>query len=354
MESVIENLIPDTIDALIREWDEDEGEIFRLTLLHKDKQSLYCFLSGNMQEVTQGQEIPFGITLSISDKLSIKVHYDVVFKQRRIDDEYYFLFEEGSLVGKGQKVIPFKFESEPPSVIVNKSLQNQLMSYYNQLGQNMLDEIRQVGDQNVWKALNDIKYSREWNSRHKESREKRESLEKDISALFEQEDSPSAVLEPFERLDEDIELDTLFVKKHRLKSLMKATTMFAVMPYESLNFYFQDLFQKNYKKKFSGDKEDDIRILLSDFSVGYPGVVKGFQKICGIGMHLSNVVMYGLLLGCTALAHKYTWPIISYPLTFWSGVSGFTMGKNLISSRGKDSSGLLSSLIGRYFFHRLE
>src|SRR3989344_8438849 len=109
MKTGLEDLIPDTIDGLLRRLETEGSENYRLTLLHKNRNNIYCFLSGNMQEITQETEIHTGMTIAFSKRTNIRVYYDVTFHKREKEDGYYFGFRTNTPFDKKQKIIPFLY-----------------------------------------------------------------------------------------------------------------------------------------------------------------------------------------------------------------------------------------------------
>jgi len=356
---IFQGMIPDSIDEVLDRWHQDDSEQYRLTLLHKNKDGIFCFLSGNLQEVRPEQKIDLGMTLALSRRARVNIHYDCVFHQRNIDSGNYFTFEEdNSLEGK-DKVIPFCYEKDLPSTMVDRKVKETLLDYITLVGDYSLNRFEYFAEHNFVEALFNLSFSKEWKERSKPYKEAEKSLLERIIPLFQEESSPSTFIQPPRYKVEDRKLGIMF-EESRLRLPIKlylALPRVAFAPCSLLRARIETELGDRYeehKGKFGQTEEGEAKILLSEFLAGRPKVVDAVYKSMDLYKHTANMGMYAFQISIAALAHTHTWPILSYPLIAGSVISGLTMMSNFISSKARDSSGLIATLLDRSKFNKVE
>ncbi|MBI2110444.1 hypothetical protein HYT51_01555 [Candidatus Woesearchaeota archaeon] len=305
-----------------------------------------------MQEISPEIEIPTGMTVAFSRRNDIRVWYDINFHRRDTEDGYYFVFDSNTPLSKKEKVIPFLYTENPPSVIVDKNLKERLNSYIDETANYSLKLLEEVGKQGLVRTFLKSRISKEWRNRRANWRKTKGSLENTIQSLFHEEHSPSLFMQPYRYREEDKKEEKLFVRRDWTKLTLLVIPGLGIAPYSIIEDY-RNRMQINYKKKFRPGEEDDPKILLSDFAAAYPLVTKGICNMLESCKHASNIIMYTGELTTSVLTYVYISPWLSYPLIALNCASGLTMAKNLIKSRGRDSSGLFSTILDRAFFDRL-
>lgn len=350
MQSMLQDTIPATIDTFLQTWQQDESEQYRLTLLHKSRSSIYCFLSSSMQELIPEQNIPMGMTLAFSKKTKIQAHYGVVLHRKDIDGGYYYTFDSDSPLQEKDRVIPFRYENELPSVIVDKGLKQKLLDYITLQANFLLQGLEYVGEHGSLRTYFYAKFSKERKTKKKTLRGSGRSLRSTVEALLHEESSPSSFIQPSAYVEEDKGKKAIFVEEKMRKYLL---LLIAFVPPSRLETQIMQA-QDQYKSHFGESKQEEAQRLLSEFATGHPKAIEGLRGGIRLIKHTSNLSVYAIQLITTALAYKYAWRIISYPLIAASVASGLTMANNLIRSRGQDSSGIIATLIERAYFHKLE
>src|SRR3989344_860783 len=158
MASIIQSFIPSSIDDIVEQWEENDNEQLRLTLLHKSPQGLYCFLSGNLQEVVPEEKIDMGITIGFPTnpkKRYLNIHYDVIFHKKELGNKHYLTMEEEDTIKDNRKhtIVPFKFDKILPSTIVDRSLKNKILNFITSSGEIKMEFMEYFGDENFLKAF---------------------------------------------------------------------------------------------------------------------------------------------------------------------------------------------------------
>ncbi len=356
MQNLIRNIIPDNIDELLDRWNREDNEQYRLTLLHRNNDKFYFFLSGNLQEIKPEQKLDTGMSISVSSKkVRINCHYNTTFHKREIKDGYYYITEEESTLEKIARVIPFKFTSEPPSLMVDKNLREKLMDYIIAKSNLIIESLEYIGHNGLIKAIINSKQKKEWKEKSKVVKKIGLSIKEDITKLFEEEQSPSSLISRIEYKSCERNKKVMFEKETRgaLKIFLLGIPFIAIGPYSVLNLHIPNESIK-YQQKFLQSKEEEARSMLSEFFIANPKVKEGIQRVFEFYKHIANTTIYTGLIGITTLSYAYTWPIISYPMITLAGASGLTMLTNLIRSRGRNSSGIISSLLERRLFDKYE
>jgi len=353
MSRIVDTMIPDSISTDIERWEQDEGDSYRLTLLHKNKDRLYCFLSGNMQEVAPEQRIDLGMTIAISKRTRVRVHYDGTFHQRKIPGGHYLTFSEDTIDGETEKAIPFRYERELPSVIVERNLKQKLTDYIERGGETLLQTIEHYGDHTLARALYDFRFGKKWREMNKEIREARKALRRDITFLFHEERSPSTFIQPQNYLGQDRKKASMFTKQTTLPKVIAVMPIIALAPLSAFEMITEEA-SDAYENKFGESKEEEAQRALSEFAMANPRTLKGFNKFLRTFKHAANMGIYATQAAITGAAYAYTWPIISYPLIASAVASGATMAANLVRSRGRDSSGIISTIIEKSAFNKLD
>ena len=360
VQSIIRKINPSSIENIIERFENEGSESYRLTLLHKNNSDLCCFLSGNLQEISSTQKIDVGITMVFSKKIKIDVHYDIEFKKREIKNGYYYVMFDDSPGELNERVIPFGFVKEPPSVIVHRNLEEKLIDCLECKSQLLLDFLEELGEGNSLKVIYDSVRSKKWKNRYKKLMEYKKSLQQNVSFLFHEESSPSTFILPTSYISEDATKKTLFVRESDYKNTIVAIPLIAFMPNTFLDYFEKEMIDTyrnkidTYRNKFGQSKEEEMRLMLSEFFMSHPKARKGIKKILEFYKPASNLSMYALQAGLTALAYRYTPSIIGYPFFTFTLLSGCTIATNLIISRGKDSSGIISTLLRKSLTNKLE
>lgn len=347
MQPLFKDIIPDSIDELFEEWNKDDGDQHRLTLLHKNGDNLYCFLSRGVQEITPEKKIDLGMTIALSKYISVNCHYDVIFHKRDIEDGYYFTMDDDNPFELKSRIVPFCYQSDLPSVIVEKSLTKKLLEYIAMRSDDALKISEYIGEHNILKVIFKAVY--DTFIKKPQPNEIASSFRKNISDLFHEEKSPSVLLQPKDYVEEDHGREAIFVKKKIPKKTILAMPLLAFVPYSLFIESIATKTIKKYEQKFGQSKEEEAKSLLSEFGIGHPKASKGMRKMAEWLKHTANLGVYTALAGTTALAYHFTMPAISYPLIACSGASGLTMLANLALSKGKDSSGIIASIIERKY-----
>lgn len=350
---IVKDIIPNSIDELIDRWEKTDSETYRLTLLHKKDKAIYCFLSGNMQEIEPEQKVDLGMTIALSKRTAINVHYDVVFHRHDIDGGYYLSFDEDDPLESEGKIIPFCYKSELPSVIVDKNLKEKLLDYITIYSDNLMEGLEYFGEHNFLKAVFNMTFKKKWKEKSITYKEIGKSVKRSIEDLFREESSPSIFIRPASYEESDKNKKTIFVRQHILRYLPIIIPILAFSPYSALIDFYRENTKDPYENKFGQSKEEEARSLMSDFVLGHPKIFKGAQKLLELFKHASNMGIYAAQVAATVLAYKYTWPIISYPMILGSGLSGCTMIRNFIKSKGRNSSGIISTFLD-YCYNELK
>ncbi len=357
MQKIIKNLIPGSIDEVIDKWRQEDSEKYRLTLLHKNKNDYYCFLSNNMQEIESNNEISMGMTIVAKPKrVNVKVHYDLVFSKKDLNEGFYFVMSEESLFERENKVIPFYFKSDLLSTIVERQLKEKLLDYIEIKSRGTITNFEYLGSHTFIKTFLHVLFSKEVKEKRKIYRAASKSLGNDISSLFHEEKSPSDFIQQFDYLSEDKKKKTLFVNS--LKNIltpMSFIPLSSFLPYSMCKYYISQAVIKPYENKFGQNKEEEAKALSSEFFAGHPRVVEGFTKILEVIKHTGNITAYAMLGGATAFSHFILdSPVLSYPLITGMGLSGLTMLTNFIKSKGRNSSGMISTVLDIMLYNKLK
>lgn len=353
MSSIIRDMIPGSIDDVIERWEQDESENYRLTLLHKNGKDLYCFLSGNMQEIEERNKIDMGMTLSFGKKTNIESYYDIIFRKNEIKDGYYFTFKHDDITEGGEKVIPFRFEEEMPSVIVDKNLMKKINDYLTKSCEIVLGELEYLGDHGTLRYFIYAKFDKERKERIELNNSLKISLGNTLNNLFRENKSPSSFIKPINYLERDKKKKSIFVKKNLMKHCLWVPSFVSLFPKSLIDHFFDVKIKDSYQDRFGQSKEEEAEVLMSDFAIGHPKVIKGVKIFIESTRHLGNTVNYSAQTSLTLLAYNYAEPIIHYPMIGGVALTGATMLSNLIKSKGRDSSGIISTLAERRFFNRL-
>lgn len=362
MVSLIRNLLPDSIDGIIESFERDENEQYSLTLLHKTDNSIYCFLSGNLQGIDSNLKIPFGMTLALAKRRRVRAHYDVVFDRQDIEKGHYFLFSEADLFTEESKsqVIPFLFGDELPLpyAVVDRGLRKLLLEYMQMGANNRLEAIERVGEYGVLRSIIYTRFNGDWKKKGAQISEAGMSLKSRVTELFHEYNSPSTLIHPVDYRPEDRKQQTMFTnQKFPVKAWLIPLIYLRMsfMPYSAVITDTKEDFQTPYEKRFKliKSKEEEVNILLSDFAMAHPKAIDGLVRILEFMKHTANVTTYAALVGLTALAYQYAHPAISYPMMAVSSLSGLTMLGNVVRSHGRDSSGLISTFLERKMYNKL-
>jgi len=355
MTSFAETIIPDSVDELIERLEKEDSSQFRLTLLHKTKDSIYCFLSPGLSEVIPEQKIPWGITLAFSKRIDFKTHYDLVFHKQNIDKGYYFLLEDDNPIEAKPRVIPFCYQDdELPSTIVERNLKTRLLECITAEANQRIKTIEQFGELGLIKTF--FKNNKENKEEREAIKEEGKAIKRNVQALFHEESSPSVLLHQIDYNDSDKDKKTMFVKSNYLKVILQTPGILSILtliPQSIVENYNTTTLKKKYKPEFNQSKEEEAKSIISDFYIAHPKAVEGIKVLLRAAKHTGNITTYATIAGVTALSYKYLSPYLSYPLIATTGASGLTMTANIISSRGKNSSGIISTLIDKVYFNRL-
>jgi|WetSurMetagenome_2_1015567.scaffolds.fasta_scaffold142063_2 hypothetical protein len=353
MKSLLEAIIPDSIDDLVSRLEKDSNEQYNLTLLHKTKDSIYCFLSDNLQGITPNQKIRFGMSLAFSKGNDVEAYYDAEFEKRQTAEGYYFLFKHDSPMPKDQapKILPFEFkEDNIPYAIVDKRLKDMLTEYVEMDANMTLEMFSTMGDHGAVGGQIRFMFNGKTKRKAAEIREYGKMLKARVTDLFHEEKSPSTLIHPKGYLLQDRSKKTMFAKKIPYKQILQVGALvpfIAAAPISALTSEFEKDFTVPYENRFKLDKskEEEAQIILSDFAAGHPKVIKGMIRMLESIKHTANVANYAGLVSISALAYQYGPPAIGYLMLGISAASGMTMLNNAISSQGRDSGGLVSSLL---------
>ncbi len=336
-------------DKLLEDLQRDDDGRYSLTLLHKTDGSIYCFLSDRLQGVDSEETIPVGATLGLSKKRrDIQVHYDVAFHKRDTGDGFYFVLESDTPFDRNRElIVPFNFEDDPPYAVVSKGLKQKLGDYMSMRANRDIEMLEHIGQHGLLKTFFNRRFRREIKKKYASIRETEQSLKTHITDLFREHTSPSTILHPFKYLNEDKGKRALFVKQE-YKNFLCVFPLITFIPYKPVINALNDEFTAPFELKFKlmKSKEEEQRVLLSDFAYSHPkakeGVIRAFESV----KHAANFTTYAGFAGLTVLAHKYAPWWASYPMTAVSSLSGLTMLYNVIRSRGRDSSGVISTFLG--------
>src|SRR3989344_3432047 len=236
MASIIQNIIPNSIDDLVEQWEQNEGEQFRLTLLHKSPKGLYCFLSGNLQEMKPEEKIDMGITIGFPANQKrgyVDIHYDVKFRQKDLGKKYYFTMEEENVIKNNHKysLMPFKFDRIPPSTIIDKSLKEKILNFITSTGELKMELIEYLGEENFLKVFYNSSFSPYWKNKKKGIQQKRDSLRNTLNSLLHEERSPSVFLKKRECEREDVTKEYLFhFNVKGLRQVIYFLPLFSLLP----------------------------------------------------------------------------------------------------------------------------
>ena len=298
-----------------------------------------------------------GMTIAVSRRTAaIEVHYDVLFHQKDASGKPYLIMEQDSpLKNQCKKVVPFRFTREAPSVIVDRTLSSNLLEYVSQIGESNLDAFEQIGEVGICRALLRYSFGKEVKQKRATIKESGNSLEAKIRALFEHETSPSTFMHPYQYADEDRARKSMFVREGKWRGLkiIFALPVIAAIPYSFYNTMLSKI-RDPYENRFGESKEEERRSLVSSFMLGHPQAAAGIQRIYEAIKHSANASTYGLMLAGASLIHNSNYPKIAGFAQIWTGICGATMLWNLIRSRGRDSSGPISTLLDRKLYHTLQ
>lgn len=364
MASFIKDIIPDDIGRLIDDLEEDHSEQNLLTLLHKTDNSSYYFLSPNLQEIGENLKMPYGMTLELKGKKSkVKIHYDVEFERKDIDDGHYFLLKNDSPLPNESdpKVIPFLFRNDSPYAIVDGGLKHILLEYAQMRADISIDVYEHLGHYGILRGIAMGFFNKNLNKKNKLAKEASKDLSSRINELFRYEKSPSTLIHKHEYRDEDFDKKTMFVKMGFLEKVFKIpkivyiVPMIALTPYSYLINEIKKTIQSPYENRFKlmKSKEEEERVLMSDFAFAHPKAINGFYRVIEFMKHGANGITFGLYVGATYLAEQYTHWGLSYPMMAVGAASGLTMLGNYITSGGRNSSGMISTLIDSKVSNRL-
>lgn len=360
MRSIIDSIVPSDVSSAVADWQtEGEGQR-RITLLHKDNDRMYCFLSYNMQEVKPDEKIDMGMTISLSKgRVDVNAHYDPVFHQRDLQRGHYFTFEQDSLRDEREMVIPFRYDCELPSAIVDSKLQRKVTDLMEFKAKGMFEGFERIEEEGILRALYKDGFSRQSKERKKQSRALKDSLRRNIEFLFHEHSSPSVFIQKSEYQKRDRGLKTMFLRKDSLLSLIKFLPLVAAMPQEGINRALQIGFVDPYRSRFGESREDETERLLSEFAGGHPKVIGGAQRVIRGFKHFGNLSLYSLQAGLTAtyaLNASSDSGFNSFMVPTVMGItalSGATILGNAIVSRGRNSSGVVSTLLDRALYKKL-
>lgn len=340
-----------TLDGAVeRASQEGEGR-YRLTLLHKSGENVYAFLSNGLQEMGSEQPLESGITLSASRQLGADMHADVKFLQRGLahaPESSYYVLTEQTLFGEKSRVIPFAFGEAPPSVIVDGGLESQLQELFRLRHDRQLGFFEDVGANGLLRAF--------WHSRSPSAKKRRQevralngSIEGKLKSLFREEPSPSRALLPVEYAREDRDKSSIFVDRFPYGKLIKAGLSLPYFAYTPRGFFdlgFPNLAQK-YQQRFGQGKGTEARAAFGELLYAHPKAEEGFRRMYDALKHVGNMSLYAVQLAATWAANSYAPEWVGKPLTFLAVLSGSMMAVNLVASKGRDSSGLISTVLNR-------
>lgn len=179
-----------------------------------------------------------------------------------------------------------------------------------------------------------------------------EDLSNQVADLFREEKNPSTFMQPTEYLDHQ-DKKAFFVSQNKLLILGSILPM-AFMPYSFLRQAFTQHIEKSYELQFGKDEEEKAKMALGEFLLGHPRAKKGIIKSAELLKHAGNITTYAAYAGTAGLAYHFLSSFLSYPLVIGSAASGLTMAVNFVKSRGHDSSGIISTLAERKYYHKLE
>ena len=348
--------IPDTIDDLISMWEEESSDNSRqrLTLLHKNENAQYYFLSCDLSEVESGRNITYGTAIKISDngKIQYYVHSNINFKKRDSGNGYYLLLNQKS---EGCKVIPFMFmKDELPSVIITKTLQERLFNHLIDIENFKLEGFKRIGENGLFRYLMKnlfIKSEKEKRkSRQNEIKKIQRDLNSDISKLFETESSPSTLISKFDYDKNDRKKETLYTSKNNLYGVALILSLMPFLPSNLMIREILDCLSMKYKVNFGESESEERKRAVGDFLLGNPEIKDGVQKMMEGAKHFSNAYGYPALLTASVISASYALPsIIYYPLIVGTVASGVLSLCNLVTSKGRNSCGIIASALDSRF-----
>lgn len=355
MRTIINTIIPNTIDDLLDGWEMTENDRYRLTVLHKNNDALYCFLSGNLQEIKDGEKIDLGMSIALSKKTKIAIHYDALFKKIDKGDGFYYSFEEDNPIEKETRVIPFMFHNEPPSLIINKDITHKLLDALQNESQYRLNCLEYMGENGLIKTL--VYYFKKgFQAKEKEITETKKLIKKDLVELLKEEGSPSRLMKKIEYYSPYSKNKVLFAKEEAWPILIKLVCnapLMSLIPFSAGKVYLSQI-RQNYETKFNRTKEEEAKAMMSEFFIAHPKAQRALIKIFESYKHFANVSTYIGSLAITNLMYNHTPSIISYPLIALNAASAVTIATNLAISKGRDSSGIISSVLERKILPKLE
>ena len=347
---------PDTIDELLEGWKSDDAENLRVTLLYKDQERTYFFLSEGVAELNPGREITAGIFLALTPKKTIaEVVHNAVFLERKTTNGYYFVVTHKE-ISEEIHLLPFKYVTRRlPSVILNKALEERVYMNICDVEQEKIAAIEKIGEEGLIRAYVRERICRRFKKRSNELAAEARRIHSDIAKLFEEFSCPSVMLTQSERFEEDYRTKTLFVQEILIKRIQTAGIflVLCLVPYSPVIEKIKDD-NANYELRFGEKANDEKKRLIGEFFMEHPRAAKGMKAVYECMKHASNVLAFGVGAGVSYLGYKYAHPIVSYPLMCASTLSAAQMFWNVVQSKGHDSSGIISSYFERKLTTRLE
>ncbi len=357
MTPTLEEKIPDTIDELLRGWSlpnnlefREEDSKYRLTLIHKSGDRSYCFLSNGLKEIKPEEKMDV-LSLSLSKKRRVEMHYDSVFHERSTYGGKYYVLEQAALSKEKPKVIPFLFNRELPSIVVDASLTKKINEYISLSGSTNIQALESLAENGWIRFIFSPSIRNSFKERLNLIREQSEGIRKEVSDLFVKEVSPSVFIQPKDYLPIDLKNKSMFTQPNKLALYGKSfylMPLISIFPYDTTKQILTTELKRGYRSKFGQSEEEQEKVALSDFFIANPRVLGGFERLFEGVKNVSNFVSFGMLAGAQHLSEELSWEYVHEPLKWWMYASGATMLLNLISSRGRNSSGLVSSLIDTF------
>ena len=163
-------------------------------------------------------------------------------------------------------------------------------------------------------------------------------------------------MHPHQYADDDRRLPSMFIRRRGaplIPKIILAFPMIAAMPYSFYTTMISEV-EDPYRNRFGESREEERRSLVSSFMFGHPHAAAGIRRIYEAVKHTANTVTYGIMAGGAVLFSDSNYPKLAGCAQIWTGFCGATMLWNLIRSRGRDSSGPISTLLDRKLYHRLQ
>ncbi len=347
---------PDTIDELFDSWRSDGAENLRVTLLYKDVERTYYFLSKGAAELKPGQEITAGIFLGLTPKKTIaQVVHSTVFLNREVTNGYYFVVSHKE-IREETHLLPFRYLTRPlPSVILNRALEERVYKNICDVEKEKISFIEKVGEEGLIRAYVKEKINGRINQKGKELAAQARRIQTDIACLFDDVADPSVLLAPSEVIQEDTLVEALFTEGIPRSRVISAL-VFPIVAFVPFSAFVNLMNSKkaDYKLRFGESTQEEETRLAGEFFMANPRAAKGVRVIYECMKHASNVLAFGVGAGVSYLGYKYATPIVSYPLMCASTLSAVQMLLNVAQSKGHDSSGIISSYYERKLTTRLE